>query len=450
MPYLAELARRLVRAETTSEALIDRALANALDPGGEGSRTFVKLYEDGAREAAISADRLRARGVIPSPLAGIPISIKDLFDVRGEPTTAGSKVLIDATPAQYDSTVIARLRAAGAIIVGRTNMTEFAFSGLGINPHYGTPRNPYDRSTGRIPGGSSSGAAVSVSDGMSEVGIGTDTGGSVRIPAALCGLVGFKPTARRISRDGVLPLSTTLDSIGPIARSVACCALVDAIMAGESPDVPPALPIAGLRLGVVRDYVCDGLEDAIATAFEHALAILSKAGAHIMEMPFPELARLPALNRSGGFAGAEAYAWHRDLLRGRPAEYDPRVSVRIAAAQGLSAADYIALGGHRANMIARAKVVATPYDALLMPTTAMTAPSIAALEGDDDQYSRANLAMLRNPSTINFLDGCALSVPCHESGKAPVGLMIAGLTGDYRRVLQVGQAIEAALAVLDR
>ena len=303
MPYLAELARRLVRAETTSEALIDRALANALDPGGEGSRTFVKLYEDGAREAAISADRLRARGVIPSPLAGIPISIKDLFDVRGEPTTAGSKVLIDATPAQHDSTVIARLRAAGAIIVGRTNMTEFAFSGLGINPHYGTPRNPYDRSTGRIPGGSSSGAAVSVSDGMSEVGIGTDTGGSVRIPAALCGLVGFKPTARRISRDGVLPLSTTLDSIGPIARSVACCALVDAIMAGESPDVPPALPIAGLRLGVVRDYVCDGLEDAIATTFERALAILSKAGAHIMEMPFPELARLPALNRSGGFAG---------------------------------------------------------------------------------------------------------------------------------------------------
>ncbi|MFN0300870.1 MAG: amidase [Burkholderiales bacterium] len=450
MPYLAELARRLVRAETTSEALIDRALANVLDPGGEGSRTFVKLYEDGAREAAISADRLRARGVVPSPLAGIPISIKDLFDVRGERTTAGSKVLIDATPAQHDSTVIARLRAAGAIIVGRTNMTEFAFSGLGINPHYGTPRNPYDRSTGRIPGGSSSGAAVSVSDGMSEVGIGTDTGGSVRIPAALCGLVGFKPTARRISRDGVLPLSTTLDSIGPIARSVACCALVDAIMAGESPDVPPALPIAGLRLGVVRDYVCDGLEDAIATAFERALAILSKAGAHIMEMPFPELARLPALNRSGGFAGAEAYAWHRDLLREREAEYDPRVSVRIAAAQRLSAADYIALGGHRANLIARAQLVATPYDALLMPTTAMIAPPIALLEGDDDQYSRANLAMLRNPTTINFLDGCALSVPCHEPGQAPVGLMIAGMTGDDRRILQVGQAIEAALAVLDR
>ena len=448
MPYLAELAQRLRRAETTSEALVDRALANALDPRGEGSRTFVKLYEDSAREAAVRTDRLRVYGVIPSPLAGIPISIKDLFDVRGEPTPAGSKVLGNAAPAQHDSIVVARLRAAGAIIVGRTNMTEFAFSGLGINPHYGTPRNPYDRSTGRIPGGSSSGAAVSVSDGMSEVGIGTDTGGSVRIPAALCGLVGFKPTARRVPRDGMLPLSTTLDSIGPIARSVACCALVDAIMAGELPIVPPAMPIAGLRLGVVRDYVCDGLEAPIATAFERALAILSKAGAHIMEMPFPELSQLPALNRSGGFAGAQAYAWHRDLLRGRVAEYDPRVSVRIAAAQGLSAADYIALGRHRANMIARAQLVATPYDALLMPTTAMTAPSIALLEGDDDQYSRANLAMLRNPTTINFLDGCALSVPCHEPGQAPVGLMIAGMTGDDRRVLQVGQAIEAALSVL--
>ena len=442
---LAETAQRLAARKTSSGALVERALANIRRPDGEGSRTFLKVYDESARAAAIIADRLRAFGVVPSPLGGIPISIKDLFDVRGESTPAGSKVLANAVPAQRDATVVARLRAAGAIFVGRTNMTEFAFSGLGINPHYGTPSNPYERSTRRIPGGSSSGAAVSVSDEMAEVGIGTDTGGSVRIPAALCGLVGFKPTANRIPRDGVLPLSTTLDSIGPIARSVACCALVDAIMAGEPPIVPAGLPIEGLRLGVVRDYVCERLEPVVASAFERALSVLSEAGARLMEVPFPELARLPSLNRSGGFAGSEAYAWHQKLLQERGKDYDPRVSVRIAAARGMLAADYIELIEHRTAMIAQAQRIAMPYDALLMPTTAMTAPPIAALERDDDQYARANFAMLRNPTTINFLDGCALSVPCHAPGEAPIGLMIAGMSNADRHVLRVGQAIEAAL-----
>ncbi|MSQ19560.1 MAG: amidase [Betaproteobacteria bacterium] len=448
MALLAEIAGRLASGATTSEALVERALANA--HSGEGPRTFIKVYDAAARAAARAADRLRSHGVTPSPLAGVPISIKDLFDVRGEPTPAGSKVLADAAPASCDAPVVARLRAAGAIIIGRTNMTEFAFSGLGINPHYGTPCNPFDRATGRIPGGSSSGAAVSVSDEMSDAGIGSDTGGSVRIPAALCGLVGFKPTAHRVPREGVLPLSTTLDSIGPIARSVACCALVDAIMAGDEPVVPVALPISGLRLGVVRDYVCERLEPVVATAFERALSILSAAGARLCEVPFSELTQIPALNGSGGFAGSEAYAWHRNLLKERGAEYDPRVAVRIAFAQGMSAADYIELGGVRARMIARAMLVTSPYDALLMPTTASIAPSIDALERDDDQYARANYAMLRNPTTINFLDGCALSIPCHASGDAPVGLMVAGMSNADQRILQVGQAIEAALGVLQR
>ncbi len=447
---LAETSQRLAAGKITSAVLVDRALANIRKPDGEGARTFLKVYDGQARAAAIIADRLREFGIVPSPLGGIPISIKDLFDVRGEATPAGSKVLANATPAQRDATVVARLRAAGAIIVGRTNMTEFAFSGLGINPHYGTPSNPYDRSTRRIPGGSSSGAAVSVSDDMAEVGIGTDTGGSVRIPAALCGLVGFKPTARRIPRDGVLPLSTTLDSIGPIARSVACCAVVDAIMAGEPPVIPVGLPIEGLRLGVVRDYVCERLEPVVETAFERSLSVLSKAGARLTDVPFPELARLPALNRSGGFAGSEAYAWHQRLLQEHGKDYDPRVSVRIAAARGMLAADYIELIEHRAVMIAQAQRIAMPYDALLMPTTAMSAPPLAALERDDDQYARANSAILRNPTTINFLDGCALSVPCHAPDEPPIGLMIAGMSNSDRHVLQVGQAIEAALKVLAR
>jgi aspartyl-tRNA(Asn)/glutamyl-tRNA(Gln) amidotransferase subunit A len=450
MPTLLETAQQLAAGATTSAQLVETALARIHDPRGEGARTFIKTYDAAARAAAQAADRLRAHGIVASPLAGIPVSIKDLFDVRGEPTPAGSRVLIDAAPADRDAPVVARLRAAGAIIVGRTNMTEFAFTGLGINPHYGTPRNPFDRATGRIPGGSSSGAAVCVSDGMAMVGIGTDTGGSVRIPAALCGLTGFKPTARRVPREGVLPLSSSLDSVGPIAASVACCALVDAIMAGEPAAVPPPVPIAALRLGVLRDYVGETLEPSVGHAFERALRLLERAGAQVADVPFPELSRLPTLNRLGGLAGAEAYAWHRGLLERDGDQYDPQVAKRILGARPMSAADFIDVVTERARLIERARGVFATCDALLMPTTAITAPAIAALEADDRAYARANLLTLRNPTTINFLDGCALSVPCHAKDEAPVGLSIAGMAHDDRRILRVGQAIEALLSALLR
>src|ERR1700730_3584612 len=218
-----EIAADLADGRTTSRELVEAALAQITDPGGEGARTSVKVYAERARAAADAQDQLRKAGYTASPLAGLPVSLKDLFDVAGERTLAGSKALDDTPPAQCDAAIVARLRAAGAVLIGRTNMTEFAFSGVGINPHYGTPGNPYDRRL--IPGGSSSGAAVSVSDGGAVVAIGTDTGGSVRIPAAPCGIVGFKPTQKRIPRDGVTTLSTTLDSIGPLANSVACCAV---------------------------------------------------------------------------------------------------------------------------------------------------------------------------------------------------------------------------------
>lgn len=450
MRTLLATAGRLARGETTSIALVEEALARIADPAGEGTRTFTRVWADAARDFARASDRARAHGVVPSPLAGIPVSVKDLFDVRGEPTPAGSRVLAAATSASEDSPVVARLRAAGAVLVGRTNMTEFAYSGLGLNPHYGTPRNPYDRATGRIPGGSSSGAAVSVTDGMALVGIGTDTGGSVRIPAALCGITGFKPTARRVPRDGVLPLSSTLDSIGPLAPTVACCAVVDAIMAGDAgsgPLVPPALPISGLRFGIVRDYVFDGIDASVASAFDRAIAALARV-AKVEDVAFPELARLPALNRAGGFSGAEAFAWHRQLLATRGDEYDPRVSRRIQLAQAMTAADYVDLVRERAAMIARHHLLTAPYDALLMPTVPVIAPVLATLERDDDAYLRANGLILRNPTTINFLDGCALSLPCHRAGEAPVGLMVAGPTGADRRILQVGQAVEAVLAAV--
>jgi aspartyl-tRNA(Asn)/glutamyl-tRNA(Gln) amidotransferase subunit A len=263
-----DITAELAQGRTSSRELIEAALARIADPDGEGARTFVKVYGDSARAAADAQDRLRRAGYVASPLAGLPVSLKDLFDVSGERTLAGSKALDDSPPAALDTAVVSRLRAAGAVLIGRTNMTEFAFSGVGINPHYGTPGNPYDRRL--IPGGSSSGAAVSVSDGGAIVGTGTDTGGSVRIPAALCGIVGFKPTQKRIPRNGVTPLSTTLDSIGPLANSVACCAIADVIMAGEPPIVPPAIPVEALRLGVPQTDVLDGLEAEVATAFANA------------------------------------------------------------------------------------------------------------------------------------------------------------------------------------
>ena len=445
MKSILTLAGELAARKITSQALVEDALTRIAVPSGEGARVFLRTHRESALAQAEASDALRAHGIVPSPLAGIPVSVKDLFDVAGDITRAGSKVLADAAPAKADASVVRRLRQAGAIIVGRTNMVEFAFSGLGLNPHYGTPKNPWDRATGRIPGGSSSGAAVSVSDGMAAMGLGSDTGGSVRIPAALCGLTGFKPTAARIPRDGTFPLSTTLDSIGPIASSVACCALVDSVLAGDAPHVPPALPLKGLRLGVVQDYVLDGLDSAVAAAFGNALARLSQAGASVTDVRFEALLRLPQINQKGGLVVAEAYAIHRELIARRGADYDPRVASRTLRGADVSAPDYIEVLTQRAAMIAASARLAAPYDALLMPTVVMVAPAIAPLEKDDQLYGKTNLAILRNPSVVNFLDGCALSIPCHQPGEGPVGLMVVGQSGEDRRLLAVGLAVESAL-----
>ena len=447
MKTIQQLAGLLLGGKFTSRTLTEQALARIADPAGEGGRVFLRDYRASALLAADAGDALRAHGTVASPLAGLPVSIKDLFDVAGDITRAGSKVRDDATPATADAAVVARLRRAGAIIIGRTNTVEFAFSGLGLNPHYGTPKNPWDRASGRIPGGSSSGAAVSVADGMAAVGIGTDTGGSVRIPAALCGLAGFKPTARRIPKDGTFPLSTTLDSIGPIAPSVACCALIDSVLAGIEPEVPAALPLAGLRLGVMQDYVLAGLDAAVARAFEQALLRLSKAGARISEVRFAALGRLPHINRNGGLVMPEAYAIHRTLIGARQAGYDPRVASRVLRGAEVSAADYIDVQNERAVMIAESARIAAPFDAWLMPTVVMVAPPIASLETDDLLYNQTDYAILRNPSVVNFLDGCALTIPCHEPGSGPVGLSVVGQGGCDRRILAMGLSIEAALRV---
>jgi aspartyl-tRNA(Asn)/glutamyl-tRNA(Gln) amidotransferase subunit A len=440
-PTVLDLAAALAAGHTASRDLIEAALARIADPGGEGARTFVKVYGDNARAAADAQDRLRRAGYVASPLAGLPISVKDLFDIAGERSFAGSKALDDTPPAEHDAPAIARLRAAGAVLIGRTNMTEFAFSGVGINPHYGTPGNPHDRRL--IPGGSSSGAAVSVGDGQAVVAIGTDTGGSVRIPAAFCGIAGFKPTQYRIPRDGAVPLSTTLDSIGPLANSIACCAIADAIMAGEPPVAPAPVPVEGMRLAVPQSYVLDGLAPEVANAFAAACAALSRAGARIVDIPLTELTEVAAINAGGGFAPIEAYAWHQKLMARRGDEYDQRVRQRIERAGGMSAVDYIKLQAARADLIARVAAATAGFDALLMPTVAMTAPPIAAFE-QDREYRHLNAMILRNTSVINFLDGCAATVPIANSG-APVGLMVVGQHGADRRLLALARGIEAAL-----
>src|SRR6266436_10049227 len=287
MPTLKQIAMRLETAEA-SRALVDQCLERIKDAAGEGPRTFLKVYGEDARMAADAYDALRRHGAAPSLFAGIPVSVKDLFDVAGDVTTAGSVALRHAPPATRDATAIARLRAAGFIPIGRTNMTEFAFSGLGINPHYDTPLNAYDRRAGRIPGGSSSGAAISVTDGMAFGALGTDTGGSCRIPAALCGIVGFKPTAVRVPTAGAFPLSTSLDSIGPLAATVACCAALDAALAGAPMSDLPSFPLAGLRMALPQTMVLENVEPTVARAFETALSALRKAGARIDDIALRE------------------------------------------------------------------------------------------------------------------------------------------------------------------
>jgi aspartyl-tRNA(Asn)/glutamyl-tRNA(Gln) amidotransferase subunit A len=447
LPTLAVLADDLEAGRTSARKLVEECLARIADPAGEGQRAFIHVDKDAALDAADAMDRLRKANAAPSRFAGIPVSIKDLFDIKGQVTRAGSRALEEgATPAVQDAPVVARLRQAGFVVIGRTNMTEFAFSGIGINPHYGTPKGAWNRGEGHIPGGSSSGAAVSVVDGMAHGALGTDTGGSCRIPAAYNGIVGYKPTQRRIPLDGGVPLSFSLDSYGPLARSVDCCATLDAVLAAE-PIVPLRLrPIRGMRLAVPTTVALDDLDGAVAKTFERVLATLSQAGALIEHIEVPEFLDVGVMNTKGGFAAVESYAWHRYLLTSKGDVYDPRVSLRILRGEAISAADYIDLLDGRRSLIARIDARLAPYDALVMPTTANTPPRIADL-ADDKAFTVANVRSLRNCSLINTIDGCAISLPAHREGEVPVGLMLASSGGADLRIFELAASMEAAIRV---
>jgi amidase/aspartyl-tRNA(Asn)/glutamyl-tRNA(Gln) amidotransferase subunit A len=410
------------------------------------AHAYVRRFDATARAASAAVDaQCLAGGPLPR-LAGLAVSVKDLFDVAGQPTTAASRALAEAPPALQDCPAVARLRAAGAALAGHTNMTEFAFSGVGINPHHGTPANAATRAVdaqARIPGGSTSGGAVSVASGAAWAALGSDTGGSIRIPAALQGLVGFKNTACLTPTEGAIPLSTTLDTACAITRSVRDAVLLHEVLADRRV-TPLGRRTAQLRLAVPTPLLSD-MDTTVARAFERTLATLRRAGAHIEEIALPELGELSALNATGGFSAAESWAWHRKLLETHQADYDPRVAIRIRRGETMSAADYLDLQRARADWILRMTAALRPHDALLSPTVPIVAPTIDSLSADEAFFA-ANALLLRNPAVVNMLDGCALSLPCHVPGEMPAGLMVWSHALQDDTVLDVSLAIEQALA----
>jgi aspartyl-tRNA(Asn)/glutamyl-tRNA(Gln) amidotransferase subunit A len=423
---------------------IEAALARIDDPRGEGARTCLTVYRDTAHAAAEAADARARAGISLGPLDGTIVSIKDLFDVAGEATRAGSKVLAqEAKPAARDAPVVHRLRAGGAVIVAKTNMTEFAFSGVGINPHYGTPGNPADRA--RIPGGSTAGGAVAAADGMCEISIGSDTGGSTRIPAALCGLTGFKPSRQRISTAGAYPLSQTMDSIGPIARSVEDCAKADAVMAGD--DFAPLEPasLAGLRIGIAQGAPLENLDDMVGKRFPQAIDRLAKTSARLSDQALPLLDAMTQVNARGGVQPAEAFTVNRDLLDRRGDDIDPNVRARLERARGISAADYITMVNERALLVRAMDASLADLDVLVMPTTPMVAPLKADL-ASPETFARQNALLLRNTSIWNFFDCCAISLPLPREGGLPAGLMLVVRNGHDQRLFRIAAAVEKVMA----
>jgi aspartyl-tRNA(Asn)/glutamyl-tRNA(Gln) amidotransferase subunit A len=422
--------------QTSCRDRVEHALERIADPKGEGARACLTVYADAARAAADAADARAAGGVSLGPLDGAIVSIKDLFDVAGEPTRAGSKILAEeAAPAVADAAIVRRLRATGAVVIAKTNMTEFAFSGIGANPHFGTPGNPRDRF--RVPGGSSAGAPVAVADAMCDISIGSDTGGSVRIPAALCGLVGFKPSRQRVPTDGAFPLSYTLDSVGPIGRSVADCAKADAVMAGE--DFAPLAPVAlaGLRFGIAEGLPLDKLDDTVATAFSAAIGRLDGAQVRISRERLSLFDDMVAVNAKGGISPPEACAIHRDRVKRRAADIDPNVLARIERGCAVSAADYVDMVRDRRRLVGAMDARLEALDVLVMPTTSIVAPTIAEV-ADRTVFAARNAALLRNTNIINFFDLCAVTLPLPAS--LPVGFMLVARNGHDRRLLRIAAA----------
>ena len=429
---------------TSSRDRLEAALARIDDPKGEGARACLTLYRDAAKAAAEAADARAKAGISLGPLDGAIVSIKDLFDVAGEVTRAGSKVLAEeGRPAAADALVVRRLRAGGAVIVGKTNMSEFAYSGIGANPHFGTPGNPADRA--RVPGGSSSGAAVAAADGMCEIAIGSDTGGSTRIPAAFCGVVGYKPSRQRIPTEGALPLSYSIDSIGPLAKSVEACAKADSVMADDDWAPLEPAPLANLRIGIPKGTPTENLDATVGKRFPAGLEVLKKAGARLSDEALDLLDGMARVNGKGGVQPAEAFAIHRDLLARRAGDIDANVRARLERARNISAADFIEMTRERAGLIRAMDARLADVDVMCWPTTPIVAPTMAELATPDD-FARKNAMALRNTVIVNFFDLCAISLPLPREGGLPTGLMLVARNGHDRRLFRIAAAVERLLA----
>jgi len=442
------MAARIASGSSSASDCIAQSIHAADAP--EQQRSFIRRFDAQARATAAAVDSTRASGAPVPLLAGLAVSIKDLFDIAGVPTTAASASLSDAAPAVADCPAVQRLRQAGAALIGHTNLTEFAFSGVGINPHRGTPLNvgtlAHD-ATARIPGGSTSGGAATVAGGAAWAALGSDTRGSIRVPAALQGLVGFKNTQALTPNDGCLPLSFTLDTACAITRSVRDAVLLHEVLTARRVQLPQR-PLSALRLALPTGSMLDGLDATVARAFKRSLVQLRAAGAHIVEIDLP--AGSDPAAASGRISAAEAWAWHRGRLEQRQHLYDPRVLARVRMGSDIAAADYIDLLRERASWIGLMRQAEQGFDAFVCPTVPIVAPPLQPLIDDDAAFFATNAALLRNPSAVNYLNGCALSLPCHGADELPVGLMVwAGAYADGR-VLAVSLAIEHTLAEAGR
>jgi len=424
----------------TAQERLTQALARIDDPAGEGARAVLTVYREAAQAAAEASDARARSGMSLGPLDGAIVTVKDLFDVAGDVTRAGSKVLADeGLVAARDAAIVHRLRAAGAVIVGKTNMSEFAFTGIGANPHYGTPGNPADRA--RAPGGSSSGAGVAAGDDMCEIAIGSDTGGSVRIPASLCGVVGFKPSKQRVPTDGAFPLSYSLDSVGPLAKSVALCAAADAVMAGDEPWTVDSAPLAGLRFGVAQGLPLENLDDIVGRRFPEALDRLEKAGVRISYEKLPLFDDMIALQTRTSILVAEAYSVHNVRLATHAAGVDPIVAGRLGKGADIAAHDYVRAVRARNALIAAMDDRLRDIDVLVLPSTPIVAPRLDELT-EPKAFMQRNAMLLRNTTIGNFFDLTGVSVPLPRDGLPPVGLMLMARNGHDRQLLRIAAAVE--------
>jgi aspartyl-tRNA(Asn)/glutamyl-tRNA(Gln) amidotransferase subunit A len=422
---------------------LEEALARIADPKGEGTRACLTVYVDSARAAADAADARMRAGLSLGPLDGTIVSIKDLFDVAGEPTRAGSKVLANAPPAAADAPVVHRLRAAGGVVIAKTNMPEFAFSIFGHNPHYGTPGNPTDRT--RVPGGSSAGAAVAVADGMCEIAIGSDTGASTRTPAAFCGIVGYRPSQGRVPTEGAFPYAYTLDAIGPLAHNVADCAAADSVIAGEEFRPISISPVAGLRFAIPQGPMLANLDETVTARFSAAVAALRQADVRVSEERIGLLDEMGAANKNGTFQTFESYAIHRELLEKKGQDYDPIARSRIALGRNRSAADYLALSRQRDRLIPAMDAWLEDIDAVVLPTAKRVAPKISDVSTLEGFLAQQTL-FGSNTNWASFFNLCAISLPLPREGGLPVGLMLVARHGHDHRLFRIAAAVERLFA----